>query len=195
MVTMNRMTVYSCLIVLCIAISTVTCFSPSAVVLVHRSHSHTSHCQTRLQLSDGWSDFEDDDDEDDDLYSNENEPKPPPLPIDEDTAPQVFWNGEPLFVPEGSEVPLEEETVEAVLAACRMEIGTLFGYTEENRAVRITGGVDFVELDGPTVTLKLKGRFWHKRVTVLERVRSYLMQRIPEVIDVTVADERDLLEQ
>lgn len=43
-----------------------------------------------------------------------------------------------------------------VLSACREEIGTLFGYSAENRGVGITGGVDFVEMDGPVVVLSLK---------------------------------------
>jgi hypothetical protein len=36
-----------------------------------------------------------------------------------------------------------------------------------------------VELDGPYVTISLKGRFWHKRSTVLARLANYLKQRIP----------------
>jgi hypothetical protein len=88
----------------------------------------------------------------------------------------------------GSELELSEDNVLRVLAACRQEVGTLFGYTAENRGVGITGGVDLVDLDGPTIILRLKGRFWHERKTVLERVANYLQQRIPEIIDVTVED-------
>lgn len=62
-----------------------------------------------------------------------------------------------IDVPLGSTLELDEETVQGVLAACRQEIGTMFGYQAENRGVGITGGVDFVELDGPTVVLHLKG--------------------------------------
>eukprot|EP00804_Cyclotella_cryptica_P027313 CCRYP_019620-RA/>CCRYP_019620-RA protein AED:0.10 eAED:0.10 QI:222/1/0.66/1/1/0.66/3/96/211 len=80
------------------------------------------------------------------------------------------------FVTVGSQLELSEETVEGVLAACREEIGTMFGYQAENRGVGITGGVDFVELDGPTVVLHLKGRFWHQRPTVLARVGAYLKE-------------------
>ena len=61
----------------------------------------------------------------------------------------------------GSALPLEPETIQGLLAACRNEIGTMFGYSAENRGVGITGGVDFVELDGPIVVLRLKGQFWH----------------------------------
>ena len=51
---------------------------------------------------------------------------------------------------------MDEETVLGVLSACREEIGTLFGYSAENRGVGITGGVDFVEMDGLVVVLSLK---------------------------------------
>ena len=95
----------------------------------------------------------------------------------------------------GSRLDLSEETVVSVLAACRDEIGTMFGYTAENRGVGITGGVDFVELDGPTVVLRLHGRFWHERTTVLRRVAAYLVGRIPEIIDVTVDDEWQLTQE
>ncbi len=72
---------------------------------------------------------------------------------------------------------------------------TMFGYQAENRGVGITGGVDFVELDGPTVVLRLKGRFWHQRPTVLRRVGAYLMARIPEIVDVVVDDEYELTDE
>jgi hypothetical protein len=92
----------------------------------------------------------------------------------------------------GTQLELSEETVLGLLAACREEIGTMFGYSAENRGVGITGGVDFVEFDGPTVVLKLKGRFWHERTTVLKRVGAYLQGRIPELIEVRVDDEWQL---
>ena len=102
------------------------------------------------------------------------------------------FDAKPIFVPVGSQLDLDEATVLGVLSACREEIGTMFGYTAENRGVGITGGVDFVEMDGPTVVLSLKGRFWHQRTTVLDRVASYLQSRIPEIIDVVVEDEWQL---
>jgi hypothetical protein len=82
-----------------------------------------------------------------------------------------------------------------LLSACREELGTLFGYTAENRGVGITGGVDFAFLDGPTVVVRLKGRYWHQRTTVLERVGNYLMQRIPEIVEVTVEDPYQLTDE
>lgn len=93
-----------------------------------------------------------------------------------------------IMVPAGSQLELDEDTVLGVLQAAREELGTLFGYSAENRGVGITGGVDYVEMDGPTVVVRLKGRFWHQRTTVLDRVSNYLTQRIPEIIDVSVED-------
>jgi len=110
-------------------------------------------------------------------------------------APSIENDAEPISVPAGSQLAMDEETVLGVLSACREEIGTLFGYSAENRGVGITGGVDFVEMDGPVVVLRLKGRFWHQRTTVLDRVSNYLQQRIPEIIDVIVEDEWQLTDE
>lgn len=95
----------------------------------------------------------------------------------------------------GSQLELSEDTVLGVLSACRDELGTLFGYSPENRGVGITGGVDLVEMDGPTVVLSLKGRYWHQRTTVLGRIANYLQQRIPEIIEVTVEDPWQLTDE
>ena len=95
----------------------------------------------------------------------------------------------------GSQLELTEDTVLGVLAACRNELGTLFGYTAENRGVGITGGVDYVDLDGPSVIVRLKGRFWHTRPTVLDRVANYLQQRIPEIVDVQIEDPWQLTDE
>lgn len=81
---------------------------------------------------------------------------------------------------------LTEANVERALVAARVELSSLFGYAEENRQVGITGEVDFVELSGPSVILRLKGRFWHERTTVLARVASFLQARIPELCDVEI---------
>ena len=39
--------------------------------------------------------------------------------------------------------------------------------------------MELAELDGPYVKIRLSGRFWHKRSTVLARLGNYLKQRIP----------------
>ncbi|KAH9310355.1 hypothetical protein KI387_025390 [Taxus chinensis] len=59
-------------------------------------------------------------------------------------------------------------------------------------AVGITGTVELAELDGPFVKLRLKGRFWHKRSTVLARLGTYLQKRIPEILEVDIEDEAQL---
>jgi hypothetical protein len=67
--------------------------------------------------------------------------------------------------------------------------------TAENRGVGITGGMDYVDMDGPSVVIRLKGRFWHERTTVLTRVANYLQQRIPEIVDVTIEDPFQLTDE
>ena len=163
-------------------------------VVVTQSPSTTT---TQLYSSD-WSNFDYlDDDEDIEIdmreYAKEEDSQEEKAAVGATLDPPTIVNdAEPIFVPVGSQLELDEETVLGVLSACRQEIGTLFGYTAENRGVGITGGVDFVEMDGPVVVLSLKGRFWHERSTVLDRVSAYLQGRIPEIIDVIVEDEWQL---
>ena len=87
---------------------------------------------------------------------------------------------------------LTEENVEAILAECQIELGTLFGSNDQSRKVGITGAVEFVELDGPSVIVRLTGRFWHKRADVVERVESYILERIPECVSVEIDDPASL---
>ena len=153
---------------------------------------------SQLSMSDDWSSFADLDDNDLPSYTvaEENDTQEYKAEVGEMyEAPEVFSDAKPIFLPQGSVLELTEENVEGVLAACREEIGTLFGYSAENRGVGITGGVDFLYLDGPSVVLHLKGRFWHQRTTVLDRVGSYIKGRIPEVVDVTVEDEWELSDE
>eukprot|EP00567_Pseudictyota_dubia_P017187 CAMPEP_0197440850 /NCGR_PEP_ID=MMETSP1175-20131217/7249_1 /TAXON_ID=1003142 /ORGANISM="Triceratium dubium, Strain CCMP147" /LENGTH=207 /DNA_ID=CAMNT_0042971029 /DNA_START=65 /DNA_END=688 /DNA_ORIENTATION=+ len=153
------------------------------------------------RMSSDWSDFAYDDPDDLDpidtrTYADENDSQEYKATIGSQLeSPDIDWHGDPIFVPQGSVLPLTVENVQGVLAACREEIGTMFGYSAENRGVGITGGVDFIELDGPSVVVHLKGRFWHQRTTVLDRVGAYIMGRIPEVVDVYVADEWELTDE
>mmetsp|Transcript_28768 Transcript_28768/g.92623 ORF Transcript_28768/g.92623 Transcript_28768/m.92623 type:complete len:134 (-) Transcript_28768:198-599(-) len=91
-----------------------------------------------------------------------------------------------------SAMPLTEANVESALRDAREELQQLFGYQEENRQVGITGAVDLVELDGPTVVLRLSGRFWHERSVVLARIGNFLTAAIPEICDVQVEDPAQL---
>ncbi|WOK95417.1 hypothetical protein Cni_G04124 [Canna indica] len=59
-------------------------------------------------------------------------------------------------------------------------------------SVGMTGEVDLAELDGPFVKIRLKGKFWHKRSTVLARISNYLKIRIPEILEVDIEDEKQL---
>jgi hypothetical protein len=118
---------------------------------------------------------------------------------DQIQPPSRTYLGPPIFLPPGENrpsypatLPFTLDNVQGVLEACRRDIGTMFGYTAENRGVGITGAVDLVDVDGPILTLELSGRFWHPRSLVLQRIKSYMQTRIPELMDVLVSDESQL---
>eukprot|EP00522_Entomoneis_paludosa_P012093 CAMPEP_0172445188 /NCGR_PEP_ID=MMETSP1065-20121228/5099_1 /TAXON_ID=265537 /ORGANISM="Amphiprora paludosa, Strain CCMP125" /LENGTH=193 /DNA_ID=CAMNT_0013195987 /DNA_START=8 /DNA_END=589 /DNA_ORIENTATION=+ len=170
--------------------------SSAWTTLVPRQTSFSS-----LQLSD-WSSFQSlDDDEDFDVdtntYAKEEDTQEFKAQVGASMeAPEIDDPPvDPIQVPAGSQLELDEDTVLGVLSACRGELGTLFGYSAENRGVGITGGVDYVELDGPCVVIRLKGRFWHERSTVLDRVSNYLQQRIPEIVEVSIEDPWQLTDE
>ncbi|XP_057461815.1 uncharacterized protein LOC130752040 isoform X3 [Actinidia eriantha] len=74
---------------------------------------------------------------------------------------------------------LTEDNVKQVLADARVE-------------AQIVGVAELAELDGPFVKIGLRGRFWHKRSTILDRLANYLKQRIPEILEVDIEDEKQL---
>lgn len=51
---------------------------------------------------------------------------------------------------------------------------------------------ELAELDGPFVKISLRGRFWHKRSTVIARLGNFLKQRIP--VSLKIADLRNSIE-
>uniref|UniRef100_A0A0E0M2L5 Uncharacterized protein n=1 Tax=Oryza punctata TaxID=4537 RepID=A0A0E0M2L5_ORYPU len=70
--------------------------------------------------------------------------------------------------------PRRAAAIAASLDLTEDNLGQLF-----DTSVGITGQVDLAELDGPFVKLRLKGKFWHTRATVLARIGNYLKNRIP----------------
>ncbi|KAK3133644.1 hypothetical protein QOZ80_6AG0539210 [Eleusine coracana subsp. coracana] len=82
---------------------------------------------------------------------------------------------------------LTEDNVRLALEEAKSELGQLF-----DTSVGITGQVDLAELDGPFVKLRLKGKFWHTRATVVARLGNYLKNRIPEILEVEIEDEKQL---
>jgi hypothetical protein len=68
----------------------------------------------------------------------------------------------------------------------------MFGCHERPASIGVTGSIDFAELCGPEVTLALQGKFWHRRETVLGRAAMWLNARMPEIVEVTVADMEEL---
>lgn len=92
-------------------------------------------------------------------------------------------NEEPLI--------LTEENAAMVLQQAREELGTMFGYLKENQAVGITGEVELVGVEGISIIVRLKNRFWHDRKMVLARVSKYLTDRIPEAM-VEIEDVKQL---
>ena len=91
-------------------------------------------------------------------------------------------------------LPLSEENV----ISCLQEFvwsdygSQMFGCHERAASIGITGCLDFVEIDGPEVILKLSGAFWHRRDTVLGRAAMWLNACIPEIVHVNVADAEEL---
>eukprot|EP00850_Spirogloea_muscicola_P004459 SM000019S05003 [mRNA] locus=s19:393743:395033:- [translate_table: standard] len=93
----------------------------------------------------------------------------------------------PQCTPAGPPLDLTEENVEKVLLEARSELAQLF-----DTSVGITGVAELAELDGPFVTIKLQGRFWHERSMVLARLGNFLQKRIPEILEVQVEDPKQL---
>ena len=91
---------------------------------------------------------------------------------------------------DGEPLELCEENALLVIDEMKKELGTIFGYDPKSRDVGITGEIEFIECDGPCISVALSGRFWHATDTVMLRVESYIQNRIPEVIGVTLDVEK-----
>ena len=89
---------------------------------------------------------------------------------------------------------LDEENVQQCLdELIESDYGQqMFGHSDLAAGVGITGQLEFVELHGPEVILRLSGAFWHRRETVLGRAAMYINARIPEVMEVNVEDPSEL---
>ncbi|XP_009783949.1 uncharacterized protein LOC107813666 [Nicotiana tabacum] len=86
-----------------------------------------------------------------------------------------------------SPLDLTEDNIIQVLEDAKAELAQLF-----DNSVGITGKAELAEVDGPYVKLRLSGKFWHKRSTVVARLGNYLKQRIPEILEVDIEDEKQL---
>lgn len=82
---------------------------------------------------------------------------------------------------------LTEDNVKLVLDDARAKFSHLF-----DTSVGMTGVAELAEVDGPFVKIRLKGRFWHERSLVLARLGNYLKERIPEILEVDIEDEKQL---
>lgn len=109
------------------------------------STANSPSCRSNSCLfSSDWSNFsalDDEEDFDTREYAKEEDSQELKAQVGASLDPPTIENdAEPIFVPIGSQLELDEPTVLGILSACREEIGTLFGYTAENRGVGITGG-------------------------------------------------------
>lgn len=83
---------------------------------------------------------------------------------------------------------LTEDNVKQVLDDART---TKFSHLFDT-SVGMTGVAELAEVDGPFVKIRLKGRFWHERSLILARLGNYLKERIPEILEVDIEDEKQL---
>ncbi|KAF5201519.1 Multidrug efflux pump subunit acrb like [Thalictrum thalictroides] len=82
---------------------------------------------------------------------------------------------------------LTEDNVRLALEDARTEFAQIF-----DTSVGMTGVAELAEVDGPFVKIRLRGRFWHERSLVMARLGNYLKQRIPEILEVDIEDEKQL---
>mmetsp|Transcript_23737 Transcript_23737/g.51898 ORF Transcript_23737/g.51898 Transcript_23737/m.51898 type:complete len:225 (-) Transcript_23737:423-1097(-) len=102
-----------------------------------------------------------------------------------------YWRSDAVVI---DSMHLDEENVQMCLDEfIESEYGTtMFGCHARAAQIGITGLIELEEVCGPEVTLRLEGKFWHKRSTVLGRAAVWLNARIPEITEVVVANLEDL---
>ncbi|KAL8238005.1 hypothetical protein R6Q59_019086 [Mikania micrantha] len=91
------------------------------------------------------------------------------------------------FAKISASLDLTEDNVKLVLDDARSKFSHIF-----DTSVGMTGVAELAEVDGPFVKIRLKGRFWHERSLVLARLGNYLKERIPEILEVDIEDEKQL---
>ena len=121
-------------------------------------------------------------------------PPPSPLPPPPPPPPTLQTRGGGSALRMMAPMDLTEENVMLALDDFQSRALSMFGRHEQCQRVGITGEVAYHDLDGPIVLLRLSGRFWHRRETVVRNARAFLMAAIPELSDVELADPDDELD-
>lgn len=105
-------------------------------------------------------------------------PVPPPLDLTEDNVRQALEDArqELSQIFDTSVGMTGKVSIIWLLLGSFWFVDNCNGTTQHNL---ISGVVELADLDGPFVKLSLRGRFWHKRSTVVARIANYLKQRIP----------------
>merc|ERR1711862_4985 len=89
----------------------------------------------------------------------------------------------------------EENAIQCLNECIDSDYGTaMFGCHGLAASIGITGTAEIVEVSGPTVYIRLDGKFWHRLSTVLGRIAVYLNARMPEITEVLVHDQEELLD-